>query len=68
VTNADQINAAALAVCTERERVILHLRYHEEQTWDSIATALDLDRTTVIRSARRCLGRIRRHLDQESAA
>lgn len=64
---ADQINAAAIIVCDERQRAILHLVYNENQSLRATARTLGYHHSTIIAQHYRALELIRTHLEGEAA-
>jgi RNA polymerase sigma factor (sigma-70 family) len=66
--NRDDIDRAAILVCNERQRLILHLRYHEDLSLRQIAERLELHHATVNYHHDRAIAMIRQHLEGDTAA
>jgi DNA-directed RNA polymerase specialized sigma24 family protein len=67
VITIDDFNRALAATCTERQRVIVQLRYIQHETWDTIGQELNVNPSTALREARTAFERIRRHLEPGDA-
>jgi DNA-directed RNA polymerase specialized sigma24 family protein len=68
VITIDDFNRALAATCTERQRVIVQLRYIQHETWDTIGQELNVNPSTALRDCRRAFEQVRSFLEKEEAA
>jgi DNA-directed RNA polymerase specialized sigma subunit len=67
MTDADIIRAAIL-VCDERQKYVIHRHYSNGVSFRQIAKDLEVDHSTILRAHDRAIARIRRFHEHGEAA
>jgi DNA-directed RNA polymerase specialized sigma subunit len=63
----DDFNRALAATCTERQRVIVQLRYTELMKWRDVGMLVGLSESAALRDSQRAFEQVRVFLEGESA-
>ena len=67
MTTIDDFNRALAATCTERQRLIIQLRYTEFMKWRDIGMIVGLSESAALRDSQRAFERVRIFLEGEAA-